>query len=247
MVKKNWFQVSVIVVVLLAACAAGINLPKEPSAVSWAAADTAADTITVQGIGNISASPDWSMLRLGAEMQAETVQEAQSATAEIIARVKTALLEHGADEDLIRTVEFRVQPNYRYENQGERILQGYTVRHILQVEYGDIENIGKLLDDVVKAGANRIDHVQFTVKDQTSLETSALEKAMEHAKIKAEALAKTAGKQIADVHQIHESGAPTGLPIARMAAPLEYDALGTVIEPGQIEIQKSVTVTFIMK
>lgn len=250
--RPNWLQISLLSAILVFVVSiSGVTSSKISPSSSIAAtqdsSEISSETIIVQGVGAISVSPDWAVIKLGVEQEANTVEKAQAATAKAINNIKASLLENGVEEKHIRTTNFNVYPNYRYDNDGNRTLQGYTVRHMLSVEHGEIDQVGKLVDGATAAGANRIDSVQFTLKDQSSLEIEALEEAMNHAQAKAEALAKTANKQIVTAQHIVENNNNFSNTYVRMAALESADTAGTVIEAGQIEIVKNITVTYLMK
>lgn len=193
--------------------------------------------------GTVSANPDWSMMQIGVEQEAQTVEEAQAATAEAMDKIKQALLDNGVESENIRTAEFYVRPDYQYLEDRQE-LRAFIVQHILHVEYGDIENVGRLLDDAARAGANRIHKIRFTVRDSNSLETEALEKAVERARTKAEVLAKASGKTIVNIHRIVESDARAGLPIYETAMFADSAKSATSLEVGPVEVKQNISVTF---
>lgn len=201
------------------------------------------DTIVVQGSASVSAAPDRAVIRLGVEVEAKTAEEARAKAAASIKLVQEALMEAGIGADDISTANFSVQPSYHFSNDGGRELTGFVVQHILQVETPDVEKAGMLVDAAVKAGANRVDSVQFTLKDAGRLEIQALTLALDEAQVKAEALAKAAGMKIVSIHQIVEQDMNIGIPFT-FAKMQESD---TVILPGQVQVQKSVTVTYRVK
>lgn len=248
MTNKSWVNYSIILGLFLVVASFALFITQEPPSPSYAAIDEQSlKQITVQGTGTVSASPDWSIIRIGAEKEAKSVEEAQSLVAEIMSAVQNALIKQGVKEEHIRTVDYSVHPNYRYDNEGGRQLIGYVVRHILNVEYGAIDKIGPLIDHATKAGANRVDQIQFTIKEDQALEKEALEKAVTHARNKAETLAQAEGKRIVSVHQIIESGASTGVPYMPMMALESADSAKTSIAPGQIDKSKTIEVTYIIE
>ncbi|MBD2845641.1 SIMPL domain-containing protein [Paenibacillus sp. IB182496] len=248
MQMKKWVQTGLIAGALMLVYTAGGLVQQHAPQQAAAQEETQVNsTITVQGTGMLSASPDWSELRVGAETEGETVAAAQSATAESIAAIKEALLKNGVQAEDIKTAEFNVRPNYQYDEKGSRSLNGFVVTHILHVGYGELGSVGKVLDAAAKAGANRIDNVQFTIEDRGDLEIKALEKAGKHARAKAEALAAAAGKTIVDIQQVTEQSGGGGLMGFERAAADDSDGGSTSIEIGQVDVSKSISVTYIVK
>jgi hypothetical protein len=105
----------------------------------------------------------------------------------------------------------------------------------------DLADVGAVVDAAAKAGANQVYGPNLSIADQTELYKDALADAFEDARDKAEAIAAAAGVSLGDVVNVVEGGAVYPMPAAEAAA---ADAGGVPIQPGQQEIQASLTVTF---
>jgi uncharacterized protein YggE len=211
-------------------------------------------TITVTGDGEMKAAPDVAYLNLAVETRAATAKEAQAANAKQFEALKKVLFTtYKMDQKDVQTTGFYVQPQYRYnEKDGTNKITGYVATHSVQITTRDLANIGKLFDDLSAAGANRIDGVQFDTEKKEQYEAQALEKAVANAKVKAEALAKAAGRQLKGVISIAQNGTN--------AQPLIYDKMqvmnesaasadraATSVQTGQITVSAGITVVFEMQ
>jgi len=217
-----------------------------------ATATTAARTISVSGQGKITIQPDVAYVNISVFTKGKTANEAQTANAAAFAAVEKALKEQFkvAAKD-IKTSAFYVQPEYHWSEKGETSIVGYTADHTLVVTYRDLAGIGKLLDAVSKAGANRIQGIQFGTEKADAYEIEAIDKAMANAKVKADAIAKAAGRSVKSVlHVQHGSVSnvvPPYYPMPKMeSAAMDAGGAATSVQPGEMEITTTVSVTYEM-
>jgi uncharacterized protein YggE len=116
---------------------------------------------------------------------------------------------------------------------------GYVASNSVTVRTA-LGSAGKIVDAAVGAGANGVSGPSLDVSDQTALYRDALRKAVDDAKLKAQALADAAGISLGAVQSITEGGSATPIPMTdKMSA-----AAGTPVEAGTQEIQASATVTY---
>jgi uncharacterized protein YggE len=232
----------------------GADIAKaEPVASSVATGAAALNTITVAANGSVSVEPDIAYVNASVETRGATANEAQKANADKFAAVEKALYEKfSIDKKDVATTVFNVQPEYNYTDKEGRKLTGYTAVHSVQVKYRNLADIGKLLDALSAAGANRMDGVQFSTEKTDQYELDALKKAMANADAKANVLAAAAKRQVKGVINIVQGGAS--------APPIMYAAMDqakastasaagmpTSIQPGQIEVNTTVTVQYEMQ
>lgn len=208
------------------------------------------NTITVGASGSIMVDPDIAYVNVAVETKGATASAAQEANAKQFAAVEKALYEtYKLDKKDVKTTGFHVQPEYNYTEKDGRKLVGYTAVHQIQVNYRKLDEIGKLLDALSAAGANRIDNVQFATEKGEQYELEALKKAMTSAKTKADTLAASAGRQVKGVINIVQGAAsvpPILMEGAAMAKMATMDSAVTSVQSGQIEISANVTVQYQM-
>jgi uncharacterized protein YggE len=103
--------------------------------------------------------------------------------------------------------------------------------------------VGKIIDTATQSSANRIQSLQFSLKDEQVVYIQALREAVTKARAKAEAIASALGLKTVRVLSVEEGG-PLERPRyaegmqARAAAPVQ-----TPVEPGTIEVRARVTLT----
>jgi len=231
---------------------AGGNIANAEAAATGAAQAevSALNTITVGASGSIMVDPDIAYVNVAVETKGATASEAQQANAKQFAAVEKTLYEtYKMDKKDVKTIGFNVQPEYNYTDKDGRKLVGYTAVHQIQVSDRKLDEIGKLLDSLSAAGANRIDGVQFATEKGDQYELEALKKAMASAKAKADTLAAAAGRQVKGVVNIVQGAAsvPPVMMNATMAKSMAMaDSAVSSVQTGQIEISASVTVQYQM-
>jgi uncharacterized protein YggE len=174
-------------------------------------------TISVTGLGEVQASPDMATLRVGVVTEAASAGEALSDNNEAVEKLFSTLETSGIEPKDRQTTRFDISPQYRRDRgprpgnlaQGEpqepQII-GYQVTNEVSIKVRDLDGLGKLLDAVVDAGANRIQGIQFVIDDQTELVNEVRRQAIEDARNKADVLAAAAGASVGPVISIREHG-----------------------------------------
>jgi hypothetical protein len=201
-------------------------------------------SITVTGEATISAEPDQAEIDIGVVTQAKTAPDASKENAERLARVLAEVKKQLGKGDEVKTAGYSLAPNYRYPQGGKPEIVGYTASNTLRIKTTNLNIVGRLIDSAMQAGANNVNRLVFTLKDELAAQLGALKMASAKAKLKAEAVASSLGLKIVRVAAVNE-GERTVQPIYRdrqvMAARAE--AAPTPVEPGTVEVRSTVSMT----
>ena len=225
--------------IVIAACA-GVARPDGAEAGTGSGGQGSALGITVNGIGKVKATPDQASFSFGVETQGLTADQAMAANNEAVQKVIDAVKGAGIPAEDVQTQQVSVSP--RYSDDGQAIV-GYSATNSVNVTIKDLSKVGPVVDAATKAGANQVYGPNLTIANQSELYSTALEKALDDARSKAETIAKAAGVSLGRVVNIVEGGGLVPpLPVA--AAEDTAGGKGVPIEPGQQELQASLTVTF---
>ncbi len=207
-----------------------------------AATDTTERLITVEGSARLSLPPDTATVSLGVVAEADTAAAALAANSEAAAKLIAAIKESGVAARDIQTSELSVYPRYSdATGAAAPRLVGYTVRNRVTVTLTALDRIGALLDTAVKAGANEIDGITFSVADAEKKLDEARREAVADARRKAEIYAKAAGVGLGPVFSIRETATagPSPRPMMRLAA-----AEAVPVEAGEVELSVGLVVSF---
>jgi uncharacterized protein YggE len=200
------------------------------------AADEAEDGITVTAVGSVKAVPDRAELSFGVTTEGSTTKDASRANAARMTELIDALKGAGVRSTEIRTENVSVLR--RHSPTGEQ-LPGYTAENSVSVEVAS-NRAGAIVDLAVASGATNASGPSFDVSDREALYRDALRLAVREARKKAEAIAGAGGVSVGDVSRVVEGGSegPT------MYLATADRAQATPVEPGEDEIQATLTVTF---
>ena len=236
----RWLAVGAAVGLFVAAAGAPSFSPHTALAVD---ATTPEHTITVNGTGRVTLTPDIAELRLGVNITRPTARQARADAAVAMTGVIGAIKKAGVADKDIQTSSLSLQPVYDYSNTGQGKLTGFQVLNIVAVTVRDIAKVGDIVDASVTAGATSVDGVTFRVEDETRAEAQARTAAVADARAKANALASAAGVTIAGVSSINEVSNTVPYPVA-YAGGAAKDSASTPVQPGTTEIDIVVTMVF---
>lgn len=219
-------------------------------ALAAASSPSLADTqsralLTVTGQGEAHAAPDMATITVGAVSEADTAADALTQNSTQVSAAIDALKAAGVEARDIQTNGFSVSPRYvneRDANTGPRI-DGYRVSNSVVVRVRALDNVGSLLDTLVKAGANDIGGISFGITETGALKDTARTAAVADALHKAEIYAKAAGVRLGEIRAIDETGGPNPMPqpMMRMQA---MEASAAPIEAGEQTLSASVRVVY---
>lgn len=245
--KRNWLWavglVLVLAVVGLAGCSEDNTTPIEIQGVNWSSQQSG---IWVSGQGEVTATPDIAILRLGIEAQEATMAQAQTQAAEAMSKVMTALKNNGIAEKDIQTQQFSINKITRWDDKNQQeVVIGYRVTNIVSAKIRDIDKAGSVIDAVAAAGGGltRIDSITFSIDDPSSYYSDARDEAMADAEAKAKQLATLAVVTLGKPTYISES-IYIPFPIRGAGEAVAPAPDMTSISPGEMQISISVQVTY---
>jgi uncharacterized protein YggE len=186
----------------------------------WAAPAAANDrTVAVTGMGEILAEPDRATVLLGVEARKPQLAAARTEVARGVDAILKLTRDLKIDPKYVRTTRLNVQPEYDWNNpERQRKLLGYYVLRQVEIDLRDLDQLGTLLERAVSLGANQVGEAQLDSTRRREFERAALAKAIEDAKLNADAAAKASGTKLGAVRSINTSGAvapPMPMPYER--------------------------------
>ena len=212
-------------------------------AASSALAQQAPALLTLSATSEVQAAPDIASIGAGVVTQAADAQTALASNSEKMVRVVAALRKAGIAERDIQTSGLNVQPQFRYEQNQPPALTGFQASNRVQVTLRDVKSTGRVIDALVKEGANQIDGPEFRISNPEPLLDRARAEAVAKARARADLYANAAGlsvKRITAINEGFEQRPP--MPMPRMMA-MEASAAPPVA-PGEVALSATVTMAF---
>lgn len=216
-----------------------------PAASADSGANTPAmRTIEVDGSGETRTSPDTADLDVAIETQAKTAEEAANRNAALAAKVIDALKSKLANRGKITTGGYSLNPEYDQRASEKPRIIGYNAQNTVTVNTGALDLVGPLIDSAIAAGANRVNSLNFSVKDDTKARTEAIAIATRDARAQAEALASALSVKLGKVLKATTVSQARPIPM-RMGRAMAMSAnVATPVEPGEVTVSATVSLTF---
>jgi uncharacterized protein YggE len=200
-------------------------------------------TLSLSATGAVKTTPDKVDITTGVTAEGQTARDALDKNTEAMSKVVAGLKEAGIDPKDIQTTNFSVSPIYEQKKQGQAaFITGYRVTNQVHITVRDTEQLGEILDTVVRLGANEIGSIEFGVSEPEELKDEARKQAMRNAIADAELYAETAGVELGPVLTITEEDGGYIPRYAEAAAPMAMDK-AVPIEAGTTTVQVRLRVT----
>lgn len=226
----------VLATVLLGVAAATVPAFAEPAA-------PLLSSIRVTGDAKITAQPDRVQIDIGVTTRATHSAEAAAQNAREVDAVLAAVKKAAGPAAVLKTLSYAVNPNYQYHPNGvEPTITGYTAANVVQVTLDELAKIGSVIDSATQSGANHVQGIQFTLRDQDAVRAEALREAARRARGQADVLAGALGLKIMRVLTVEELS-PRAMPLRTYMASARSAAVATPVEAGTLDITAEVILT----
>jgi uncharacterized protein len=204
-------------------------------------------SIRVTGDARVTARPDRVQIDIGVSTRAATSQEAASQNARQVDAMLAAVRKATGPAADLKTISYSLNPTYQYRPKGEEpTLTGYSALNVVQVTLDDLAKIGTVIDSATQAGANYLQGIQFTLRDQDAVRAAALREAATRARAQADVLAAALGLKVVRVLSAEESS-PRVMPVRAymggQRAAMGTAAAPTPVEAGTLDVTADVVLT----
>jgi len=237
---------AVLLALVLAAKGGGAAGGTFPAIASTTVNSGIAPGIVTVGDATVKVKPDIAVITVGAVAQAPTAAEAQTLVAERTDRILKKAKELGIADKDTKTAGYNIQPQYssRGGDQAPRITAYQAVQQIA-LTYRKVDDAGKALDALIQGDAGNTVNIRFAIDDPKPSQAEARRLAIEDARSKADAMAKTAGVRLGKVLAVSDQTTPVQpfdqfRSIAAAPAPLA----ATQVPAGELDVLVHVQVQF---
>lgn len=209
-------------------------------------------TITVKGVGNVSARPDYITVSMTIESMMRDYDKAMLDAAKRIEALKQAAVCCGYSKEDLKTTSFNVDTRYKnvkdYQGNYKRELAGYACVYHLKLSFDfDSRQLAKVVSAMADSGAKPELRIAFTVKNPAKVSEELLESAAQNARAKAEILCRASGCEMGQLLTIDYNWGELNI-VSQTRCEMDdgrmmEECCAPEIEPDDIDL--SDTVTFI--
>lgn len=158
--------------------------------------------VTAHGAADVKSKPDLMRARFRVSRTEQTPSDAFAAASDAVRAVRQALRQHDVPDAAVERSRLDLRSSWNYGS--ERTFLGYQCEASFSVESGNLDDVQALLVDLVAAGANEIDAVEFDVTGKGELRAEARRQAVVAARRKAELYAEAAAVRLGAVLHIED-------------------------------------------
>src|SRR5690348_14953754 len=128
--------------------------------------------VAAYGAASVKARPDLARARFKVVRVEQTPSESFGAASEAVRAVRQTLRDHGVPDSAVERSRLDLKSAWSSYSP-ERKFLGYQCQAAFAVEHGNLDDIQQLLVDLVAAGANEIEGVDFDVTGKAEMRAEA--------------------------------------------------------------------------
>jgi uncharacterized protein YggE len=179
--------------------------------------------IVASGRGEVRLAPSYAILSIGVTTRENAAVAAASDNARKVQAVINALRSAGLSEKEVATSGYRIDQNFVYPRDGQQpVPSGFSANTTIRAEVRRLDNLGKVVDAAITAGATAVSAIQFLAANTEDARHSAMAEAVRQARTDAEVIARAAGGSLGRLIALNSGG-------VSLPAPREFYAGGTIL------------------
>jgi uncharacterized protein YggE len=191
--------------------------------------------VVVTGDSVVHSRPDTANVTVAVVTQGQTALAAQQENARNTDAVVRAVKSAAGAGAQVETSGYSLQPQYTYRQNEPPLIQGYQARNGVTVTLGDLRGVGAVIDAATAAGANNVDSLSFTLREDRAARDESLAGATREALRKAQIMASALGGRITRIVEVQESSA-VQRPVPIYADAMQVRSAGVQNVPTPVEI-----------
>lgn len=207
--------------------------------------------ILTQGMAQVMGQNDSAKISVAVVTQGRNLEQVSSENADKTKAVVQAVKGLNIKNLKFKTSNYRVTPQRDYKASPPKII-GYEVHNAIEITLEGFEpeplskNVSMMIGKALESGSNNIHHIQFYIKNKSSLEKEALKQSTQQAMDRAKTLAEAAGVKLKRIVSL--STQPIHIPIRQhmlRGAGIKTEASAAPpIEIGESQIRVQVSIAY---
>jgi len=201
--------------------------------------------VAAYGAASVKAMPDLVRIRFKVVRLEQTPSQAFAHASDAVHGVRQVLRQRGVPDRAVERSRLLLRSSWSLGVRAERKFLGYECQAAFAVESDDLDDVQQLLIDLVAAGANEIEGVDFDVSTKSELRSEARRQAVAAARAKAGLYAEAAGTRLGPVLHIDDVDPERGgLGLYRGHGEFGEAAAAEDLAPGHVVVSAAVILGF---
>lgn len=194
--------------------------------------------MTVAGEAKLAMKPDFASFQFEVLSRQNEASEALTGNNKAVGSAMALLEKLGVEKHCITTAGFSLEQVWEPKSKEEQtpVLRGYLVRNTVFVTVKQLDNLGKIMDGLVRGGVTNVQGLRMGVSEERVDMDDLKEKAVRQAVARAERMAKAAGVRLGVLRSISFSGGRAMPAYAARASMTLQDAA-----PGEVPVSAGET------
>lgn len=255
--KDKKISVSVFILLVVVSLFVVVKLVNEVKASSYIGrGNQPANTISVDGSGEVMAVSDIATLYLNISKDGTTAKEAQNLLNEQVTKTLEFLKGKNIEDKDIKSEYGGLSPKYSYEKcytypcPSNSKIVGYTATQSITVKIRDVDSANDTRTGLAELGITDMTGPTFGIDDEEGYKNEARSQAITEAREKAQVLAKDLGVKLGKVVSFYENG-DTNYPMyAKTMSAGAMDSMAEsapVLPKGENKITSNITIVYEIK
>jgi len=199
--------------------------------------------VAAYGAASVKAAPDMVRARFKVIRLQQTPSQAFAAASSAVHTVREALRAHQIPDSAVE--RSRLDLRSAWSSYPDRKFLGYQCQASFALQSRNLDGVQQLLVDLVAAGANEIEAVEFDVTAKPDLRAQARRQAVAAARNKAELYAEAAGVRLGAVIHIDDVDPEEGgIHLYRGRPAADGEPLPADLAPGHVVVKAAVILGF---
>jgi uncharacterized protein YggE len=160
--------------------------------------------ITVEGVGKVETMPDIATLNIGIRITDEKMDDIVSKIENAMKGIVKIIDKYKIPKEDVKIDALELRPNDNYSATGSTYKQNQNIGNkSIRVTLKTLAVLPDFFEDLMKSPANNISAISYSSSKQDSLESIALQIAVDNARHKAAMICSKAGLKLSDIYTIH--------------------------------------------
>ncbi|MGD9684423.1 MAG: SIMPL domain-containing protein [Candidatus Obscuribacterales bacterium] len=212
-------------------------------------------TITTIGKSKIMAEPDRLLIIAAVDTHGKKLSATHEENERKVKAVLAVANKYKIPEQKVQTGGWSIQPSYKDGDYIRKNIEGFNVDKRISFQVDDLKTVTPLINDILEAGANKIENIQFQLTDERKYADEARILAIRAAREKASAIAAELGMKLGDAVKVVEEkqmdpyrtnlNAISSSDLCSIGDP--EDGEHESLAPGQIAVNVVLSATFEMQ